>query len=451
MPMASISRWTLAYFLVALSCLTLALGSMAMGFGFPGEGLLASSTLIVVHLVAIGWLSLLMLGALLQFLPVLTGRALRGASLAPVALGLLVCGLCMLLAGFAGIEGWWGLSAALLPWGGALLLAGFGLAVAMLATPLIGGKALPLPARFVALALFCLLGAASLGVLLAGMLAGLLGDDLAAALAERGVALHAGFGLGGWLSLAAMGVSYRLLSMFLLAPERRGWRPQLVLWSGAAGLTALLAALGLVLAGGEAAPAMLAAAGLAAGLAVALYIGDVAGLYRSRKRAVLELHMGAALPAFAALPLGLGLLLWAGFSGETELVAPVAVYILALGWLGGLGLAMLYKIVAFLTWLECFAPLMGRRPTPRVQDLVREDHAMVWFWLYFAGVAVAGAALWAQMPLVFRSGAGLQMLAVLALIQQFYRARRLADLPAEWRDLPRPRLFLPAPIERKMT
>jgi len=451
MPMASISRWTLAYFLLALSCLTLALGLMAMGFGYPGEGVLAPSTLIVVHLVAIGWLSLLMLGALLQFLPVLTGRPLRGAGLAPVALGLLLCGLGVLLAGFAGLEGWWGLGAELLPWGGALLLAGFGLAAAILASPLTGGKTLPLPARFVALALVCVLAAASLGELLASMLAGLLGDDLAAALAGQGVALHAGFGLGGWLSLAAMGVSYRLLSMFLLAPERRGWRPQLVLWSGAVAISALAVALGLVLAQGAASPWVLAAAGLAAGVAVALYIGDVAGLYRSRKRAVLELHMSAALPAFAALPLGLGLLLWAGLAGEAELMAPVAVYILALGWLGGLGLAMLYKIVAFLTWLECFAPLMGRRPTPRVQDLVREDHAMVWFWLYFAGVAVAGAALWAQLPLVFRSGAGLQMLAVLALMQQFYRARRLADLPAEWRDLPRPRLFLPAPMQRKMT
>ena len=62
----------------------------------------------------------------------------------------------------------------------------------------------------------------------------------------------------------------------------------------------------------------------------------------------------------------------------------------------------LYKIVAFLTWLECYGPVLGRRPTPRVQDLANEPRALSWFWLYFASVGVASAASFLGAPLVFR-------------------------------------------------
>ena len=49
--------------------------------------------------------------------------------------------------------------------------------------------------------------------------------------------------------------------------------------------------------------------------------------------------------------------------------------LIAFGWLSGLVLAKLYKIVAFLTWLGTYGPAMGRVPTPRVQDLVAERRA----------------------------------------------------------------------------
>src|SRR5690606_38706877 len=100
----------------------------------------------------------------------------------------------------------------------------------------------------------------------------------------------------------------------------------------------------------------------------------MAGLYRSRRRRALELHMAGTAAAMSMLGLGSCLLAWALWSGQESALA-AAVHVLALGWLGGLALAMLYKIVPFLTWLECFAPQMGRTATPRVQDLVCEKRA----------------------------------------------------------------------------
>ncbi len=103
-------------------------------------------------------------------------------------------------------------------------------------------------------------------------------------------------------------------------------------------------------------------------------------------------------------------------------------FLVAFGWLSGLVLANLYKIVPFLTWLETYGPVMGRVPTPRVQDLVAERRAWKWFVLFFAGSWIATLMLLIDASLGFRFAVAATTLATLGLSQEFIRARRLADV-----------------------
>ncbi|MCP8884473.1 hypothetical protein NIM87_13215 [Devosia sp. XJ19-1] len=449
MQMATISRWTLAYFSGALVALVSALALMALGLGYPSEGLMEPRTLVVVHLITIGWLSLLMLGALMQFLPVLVGRELVWPKLPPVILALILSGLALLLCGFLALDGWHNAPVEFLTLGGLLLLAGFCVAAVMLFATLLSARSLPLPAGFVALGLLSLLVAATLGETLASVLAGLVGGNFSVALVMHGVGLHAAFGLGGWLTLAAMGVSYRLVSMFLVAPERKGVLTRMAFWSATIALGGLAGVLMILIATNASWSLGLALTGLAAALAIGAYLADIAGLYRTRRRARLELHMAGAVAGMAMLGLGAGLLAWALWTGSQPVLA-AAIHVLALGWLGGLGLVMLYKIVAFLTWLECFAPHMGRMITPRVQDLVCERRAAPFFILYFAAELAGATAIVFGSDVVFRIATALQLLGVMMLIHQYVRARRLADLPEAWMDHPKPRLILPATRQRSV-
>ncbi|ADU51607.1 hypothetical protein Tmar_1494 [Thermaerobacter marianensis DSM 12885] len=461
-----VSRWTLAYFAAALACFMLAQAAMALGWSYPVQGLFAPTTLAVVHLLTIGWLSLLILGALQQFVPVITRRSLASDAAAAWALGLMVAGLGGMVTGFLALPGGplppggaapagepAGALAVALPAGGALVLAGFTVAAVNLAVGLWCARPLVLPARFVAAGLAFLLVTGGLGVTLALILAHSAGAarylpaPLTARLLGQGLPLHMAAGIGGWFTLTAMGVAYQLLSMFTLAPEERGATGRWVLRLAGGGLAAAwLGGLArLLLAGGTAAGAAagagfvpwvlqglswLATAGSVAAVAgVALYLADMARLYRQRRRPVLELNARYAPAALVALGLGLALTAAGAVTGRLAAWTPALVYLLLFGWLSGLGLTQLYKIVPFLTWLEKFGPRLGRGPAVRVQDLVDEPRAQPWFWLYFGAVAVGTAAALGGWQGPWRVATTLTLAATWGVSVELWRARHAEPKP----------------------
>ena len=441
----TLSRWTMSYFASALVALVVAECLMAVGFGYPTAPIEAPETLVLVHVVAIGWLSLLMCGALFQFVPVLVARPLHSNSLPLPTLGCLLTGLVALLLGFLQLRGHTMPGVAFFPIAGMLLGAGFGLALWNLGRTLWAARPLPLPARFVVVGLISVGATVAFGIVFALVLGGATTYPHFLDVTAVGVPLHVIAGLGGWLTFTAMGVSYRLLAMFLLAPELEGASTRGAFYFGTA-------ALAVTILGGVAAicfsgsvTLILSVAGLLGLSALVLYGRDILHLYRARKRRMIELNgrMAAfALGNLAAVAILIIILLSFGALGRH--VAAV-VFLASFGWLSGLGLAKLYKIVAFLTWLECYGPVLGKTTTPRVQDLVVERRAIKWFALYFLAVWSAAAGLLLDEPQAFRMSAGVMVIATSGIIVQLVRARRLNDVKATLRlpvGVRRPRLLL---------
>lgn len=446
MPGATLSRWTMSYFAAALAFLVAGEMMMVLGFGYPAADLAAPQTLVLVHALVIGWLGLLMSGALLQFVPVLVARPLSGQHLALPALAAVVVGLLCLLSGFIALDGDAGWTIYNLPAGAGLLAIGFSLLLGTFAVTLWPARPLPLPARFVVVGLAALAATVTLGVYFTLTLSGLVQGEHATALLVNGVSLHAILGLGGWMTFTAMGVSYRLLAMFMLSPENEYASQRFVLWAGASALALVAGAAPVVIALDAGVPGILLAAATLGFLATAVYGTDVVRLYRQRKRRLMELNSRVSLGAFTALFATIAIAALVVLSGPSDASVAALAYVTVFGWLTGLGLAQLYKIVPFLTWLECYGPVLGRVPTPRVQDLVDEKKAMGWFLLFFAAVAVATLALLAKQPALFRMAAFCQLVATVFLILEFVRARRLAHVYFKL-QLPegavRPHLFFP--------
>ena len=425
---APLSRWTMAYFAAGLLSLLAAEAMMAAGYGYPADGLRAPSTLAVVHLSAVGWLSLLMCGALFQFIPVLVNRPLAWAGLMLPALLFIVSGLVSLVSGFLAMDGLLETTAPLLPMGGLLLGTGFAMAAGSIGLTLMRSRPLPLSSAFVAAGLAGLVVAATLGFVFTQVLGGTLAAPVLADIAARGVPIHAAAGLGGWLAMGAVGVSYRLFPMFLLSPDAKGPGTHLAfLFAAGAMATALVGGLAALLAGWSVTDVMVLAAIPAAGAAV-FYGRDVIDFYCARRRRDLELNMKAAVLALVSLALAVILPVALAGVGRSETAIATSVFMAVFGWLSGLGLAKLYKIVPFMTWLECYGPVLGRAPTPRVQDLVREARARPWFLLYFASVWAATAALTLGSATGVRMAAAGMFAATAAIAVHLVRARMLSDV-----------------------
>ncbi len=425
-----VQPWSMRYFATALVSLMLALAWLvAIPLVTPGT-LGSPLTLVAVHLTVIGWMSLLMLGALHQFVPVIATRRLWNDALPAWTLGLVAGGLIGMLVGFLGLptgplQGM-ALAAPLLPIGGGAVVIGFTLAIVNLGLTLFAARPLSLSARYVASAL----GFSFLTVLLGLTFAlafsgsGLLPPALAP-LIGAALPLHILAGVAGWLTLTAMGVALKLLSMFMLSPEERGALGELA-WMAAAGGVAIGWTSGIV--GLLVASAWLADLSLAGwcllGAGVILYLIDMRRLYRSRRRRRLELN--ARLGAWALACLGvtslLVLMAWAG-QGRDPAWVIASVYVALFGWLGGLGLSQLYKIVPFLTWIERYGRRMGRERVPLVQDLVNEDRAMPYYVLYFAAVGVGTASLGLGLSLWFHLADAVTLVAVAGISRELWWIR----------------------------
>jgi len=444
----SLSRWTMSYFSVALLALVGAEILMVAGFGFPSDPVAAPQTLVLVHVVAVGWLSILMCGALIQFVPVLVAKSLAYPELPAAALALLIVGLAGLIVGFLGMAGFNVGSTLWLPLGAIALTAGFALNVWNLARTLWSARPINLPARFVGVGLVSLVGVVTFGTIFSFALGGWTTNATFLRLAAAGIPLHAALGLGGWLTFTAMGVSYRLLAMFMLAPETEHRTSQIALTAGAAAiLVVLVGGPVCILAFGEDAIHPLLVALALAVVSLALYGDDIVRLYRTRKRPKIELN--ARMAAWALTILGIATALLLAFTARRDVEPWIGalVFLFAFGWLTGLGLAKLYKIVAFLTWLECYGSLLGKRPTPRVQDLVNEQRAMPWFWLYFASVGAASVAAFLMAPLTFRVAAFGMLVATIKICAELVSTRTLKLVPPTMLpqgDNARPGLLLPS-------
>lgn len=345
-----------------------------------GADLLASrwapGVLAATHLLTVGFMLQVMLGALIQILPVVAGANLPKPLLVSriVHLGLTL-GAPLLAAGFL-------FGAPALLSGGAFLLGATCIFFFVVCAWALRGVPSTSPTiRGLKLALAGLLGVVGLGIVLATGLA--FGWSLPLSLPAL-ADLHAGWGLGGWGGVLLAAMAYVVVPMFQLTPgypaRPSWWFPIFMLLVLLVWTFAVLGDLGWL---ARLAQGLAAVAGIA-------FCGLTLHLQGKRRRAKADatyrywqLGLTSSIVALAML---LASALWPAVTELDAWTPAFGILIIAGGFLPFIT-GMLYKIAAFLSWLHLQNFGQAKIPAPAMNKILADADTLRQTMAY--GVALA--------------------------------------------------------------
>lgn len=322
----------------------------------------------ITHLLTLGFLAMVMVGALLQMLPVVLGARVPAVrAVAGVALAGLVAGTPLLAAGLAWTD------PVLLDAAMALLAAGLlpflvAMAVSLLRSGVASSVAWPMRQAWLGLALTL-----ALGLHLAAGLAGRAGGGDFAGLVQ----LHLAWGLGGWVLILVVGVAYQVVPMLQLTPAYPALATRWLTW---------LILLGLVAYGsGQWLHGVWPDVGLTG---VALGASSFAlltlWLHKRRRRKLGDTTLSFWRLGMASL---LGCVLLAPWLHDDRLQLVFGLLFL-LGFAASVVNGMLYKIVPFLAWFHLQAQTQARAGAiPNMKEFVPDTLAGRHLRLHLAALA----------------------------------------------------------------
>ncbi|HEY0995419.1 MAG TPA: hypothetical protein VGD77_05475 [Gemmatimonadaceae bacterium] len=389
-------------FLLAGSAGLLWIAPLLAGGLFPERGVAA-----VTHLFTLGWITTTILGALYQLLPVALGAPVKWERLGHASIWTFAPGIALFVAGVATGQ------VVLHHAGIALVTTGIVIALVNFASSLRRATARDTTWWGIAIALGFLASTLVLGVvLLHNIHTGFLG---AARLRVLGVHLHVA--IGGFVLVLMIGVSQRLLPMFLLAhgvSDAWARRALVVLPLGVATL-----ATGLATAhpGAVSAGAVLMAAG------VAFYATQVRALFRARVRRKVDPGMRFVATSFAFVAAAVVLGLVVAFTGAAAHPRIATAYVIA-AIPGAVGLFLTghaYKVIPMLAWTAHYRGRMGRGAVPTVADTWSARWALAQLALMALGTTIMGAGTLAGHAHCVRMGAALFTAGTLIFAAQLWR------------------------------
>ena len=359
----------------------------------------------VTHLVTLGWITMTIFGALHQLLPVALDAPMRNARLGHVSFAVFAPGVGFFAGGVA--NG----SMVMRHLGIALVATGVLLTVGNVATALRRARRHDATWAAIALAITFLTSTLGFGVLLLHNLhTGFLG-----AARVHILAAHLHVAVLGWALIMIVGVSHRLLPMFLLAhgADARWTRRSLSLL--AAGVPILAVGLTMQLALVSWAGAALLELGLAC------FIRQAYEFYRVRVKRTLDVGMRFAATAigFQVVTALFGVAVLAdGSNGR------IATAYVTIGLLGGIVLFIVgffYKIVPLLAWTAHYSGRMGKERVPTVTETFSTRVAQAQLALMAAAIALLGLGIVFGSTHVTRCGAVLFLGGVLLFSSQIAR------------------------------
>jgi len=342
--------------------------------------------LAIVHAAALGWATMIILGAAYQLLPVICERELFSTRMAFLSYLLLTIGTCLLVWCFWHFDtGKW-----LIAGGTCIALASYLYAFNIYRTASDSSTS-QIHQHFLLISAFWLCFTTTVGLLLA--------INLNYTFIPRNhldmLKLHAHAGIAGWFLQLICGVGAKLIPMFLLGKSKKDW----LLYA-----SLILQNLGLILflVDGYSNPVNLKMSIYALFVALGtfcwlLYIADA---YKHRLRKKVDVFM--RYTAFSALfqILAFGLIPIILINKSTQWTALYGTLIF-LGWITGIILGKTFKTLPFIVWNNRYKNLHGKAKIPMPKQLYSENIVRYQYYGYLGTlILMCAGIIWNQGPII---------------------------------------------------
>lgn len=362
-----------SYFIAATVAFIFLNGLMLLSYQYIQGYHFQPRLLSFAHIAALGWATMIIMGAMTQLIPVILETSLYSVRIAR-------WGLWLYLSGIAGIAGhfWFfsmggaGMTSAAVTAFTAILLFVLNIGLTMRKVRGINITVAHMIAAITYLAIVAAIGLL-LGINLEFSVIG--GNHL------DYLTLHAALGFAGWFSMVIMGVSYRLLPMFTLSYTYRTWPGWWAFWLVNTGIVGII--IEFILKRPFYSSLLIAAGLLMFSYQIILIMGG-------RMRKNLDIGLRHAILAYGYVPVAALLGLYIALSHGAPLLRQRFVLIygftVIFGCITFLIIGMMYKIVPFLVWFHKYSDRIGKEKVPLLKDMFSERIGNIQFWLINIGV-----------------------------------------------------------------
>lgn len=362
--------------------------------------------LALVHLTALGWISMIIFGALYQLVPVVLDVKLHNEGLARVNFYIFVLSIIVFVFAL------WDMFSnfLLLQIGGTLMFISISIFSYNIMMSAFNAKRKLIAAKFIIASVFWFFTTAVFGLILV--------FQLTIPFLEinhlQFLKAHAHFGLVGWFLLLIIGVASRLVPMFLVTHNLNEKKLSFALYIINIGLVALTTVFFM-----ELDPIYIVISALLIVVGIASFVSFLIEAYNNRIKKVLDIGMQhtAMSILFLLFPILFAMVAPFTFENQFELSQQtVLVYGLSvlLGFITSLILGQTYKTLPFIVWLFEYRGKMGKGKTPLPKDLYNEKIAEVHYFTFAVGfIALLIGVLINYVPILYIGAIFLLITAIL--------------------------------------
>jgi len=381
-------------FIAAAIMMFFAGGDIASTFMTP-------KVLSIAHVMILGWITMIIFGALYQLIPVVMEVRLFSEKLAMASF--ITLGLGTPLMAYSFWVDFIGASHAMITGGGLVIIS-----VLMFVVNVFGSASKTenktIENRFIATSVVWLLLTVLLGLSI------VLFPNI---LANGSFQIHIHLGIIGWFMMLVVGVASTLMPMFFIAHQlnKKCLERAYILIN--AGLVVLVATMFFDL--GQYAKI---GAGVVILMGFMMFFKYNLSAYKKRLRRNLDIGMKLSVLAFILFALTMltgflsafGSLIGVEFLTRINLTYGIS---LIYGFLTALILGQMYKTLPFIVWLKLYQDKVGKFKTPLPADMHSEEVAQAHYFFFIAGFGLLMAGVWLQEALLIQASAAFMLLTAL--------------------------------------